>query len=121
MKIQEEIITSRNNPKVKWAASLSSKKGRDAERAFIAEGEKLTLEALEAHLPVTNIFITESKKRNLFERLQDYISDVFYENTEITVLSDSAFEKISTEKAPILCFPLIFQSRRLKVSPSIAW
>lgn len=100
MRIQEEIITSRNNPKVKWAASLSSKKGRDAERAFIAEGEKLTLEALRAHLPVTNIFITESKKRNLIEKLSGYISDGFYENTEITVLSDSAFLKISTEKAP---------------------
>ncbi len=100
MKIQEEIITSRNNPKVKWAASLASKKGRDAERAFIAEGEKLTLEALESHLPVTNIFICESKKRNLLELISEYNSDSFYENTEITVLSDSAFLKISTEKAP---------------------
>jgi len=100
MRIQEEIITSRNNPKVKWAASLASKKGRDAERSFIAEGEKLTFEALEAHLPVTNIFISESKKCNLFDRLSEYLSDSFYKNTEVTVLSDGAFEKISTEKAP---------------------
>ena len=100
MKIQEEIITSRNNPKVKWAASLSSKKGREEERSFIAEGEKLTFEALEAGLPVTNIFITESKKCNFFERLQEYNNVDVYKNTEITVLSDSAFEKISTEKAP---------------------
>ena len=100
MKIQEEIITSRNNPKVKWAASLSSKKGREEERSFIAEGEKLTFEALEARLPVTNIFITESKKCNFFERLREYNNADAYKNTEITVLSDSAFEKISTEKAP---------------------
>ena len=100
MKIQEEIITSRNNPKVKWAASLSSKKGREEERSFIAEGEKLTFEALEAGLPVTNIFITESKKCNFFERLREYNNADAYKNTEITVLSDSAFEKISTEKAP---------------------
>ncbi len=100
MKIQEEIITSRNNPKVKWAAALSSKKGRDAAGSFIAEGEKLTIEALEAGLPVTNIFITESKKCNLLDRLGGYLSADLYKNTEIAILSDGAFEKISTEKAP---------------------
>lgn len=100
MKIQEEIITSRNNPKVKWAASLSSKKGRENEHLFIAEGEKLTFEALEAQLPVTNIFVAESKKRNILERLRKYNCADVYKNTEITVLSDGAFEKISTEKAP---------------------
>ena len=100
MKILDEIITSRNNPRVKWAASLSSKKGRDAEKAFLAEGEKLTLEALASGLPVVNIFITESKKRNLLSKLKEYIDSELYRNTEIITLSDSAFEKISTEKAP---------------------
>ena len=100
MKITDEIITSRNNPKVKWASSLSSKKGRDLEKSFLAEGEKLTLEALAAALPVTNIFITESKKRKLLDSLEGYVNSDLYKNTEVTVLSDGAFEKISTEKAP---------------------
>lgn len=100
MKILDEIITSRNNPKVKWAASLASRKGRDEEKSFLAEGEKLTIEALSSGLPVTNIFITESKKRNLLNKLEEYISLDLYKNTEIITLSDSAFEKISTEKAP---------------------
>ena len=66
MKFSEEVITSRNNPKVKWASSLTLKKGRDNERAFIAEGEKLSYEAFDSSLPVTHVFICESKKEKLF-------------------------------------------------------
>ena len=40
MIIQNEIITSRQNPAVKWAASLQSKKGREESGCFLAEGEK---------------------------------------------------------------------------------
>jgi len=100
MKFINEMITSRNNPIVKWAASLSSKKGRDASKSFIAEGEKLSLEALEAHLPITHIFISESKKARVIEKISVYISDELYKSTEVIVLSDSAFEKISTEISP---------------------
>ena len=44
MKFVNDVISSRNNPTVKWAATLSEKKGQRVEGAFIAEGEKLTLE-----------------------------------------------------------------------------
>ncbi len=100
MKFSDEVITSRNNPKVKWAATLSSKKGRDNEHAFIAEGEKLSFEAFDAHLPVTHVFICETKKNRYIEKLTKYESDEFYQNTEILFLSEGAFEKISTENAP---------------------
>lgn len=100
MKFLEEVITSRNNPKVKWAASLSSKKGRDAEHSFIAEGEKLSYEALEAALPVTHIFICDTKKDKLIEKLQRYEGLELYKNTEVILLSEGAFEKISTEMSP---------------------
>ena len=100
MKFREEIITSRNNPTVKWAASLSEKKGRGKEKAFIAEGEKLTFEAIGASLPVTHIFISESKCAGIIARLRALECGKMYDNTEVYILSDSAFEKISTEKAP---------------------
>ena len=105
MKIREEVITSRANPTVKWAASLSEKKGRAAERAFIAEGEKLTREALAARLPVTHILLCESRARNILDSLLPLLSEQIYENTEIITLSESAFSKISTEKAPqgVIC------------------
>ena len=48
MKIREEIITARANPTVKWASSLAEKKGRADAKSFIAEGEKLTFEAIKS-------------------------------------------------------------------------
>mgnify|MGYP002733114634 FL=1 len=56
MIVFKDIISSRNNPTVKWAASLADKKGRCEAESFIAEGEKLTLEVLRRGLPVTHIF-----------------------------------------------------------------
>ena len=100
MKLFEEIITSRNNPQVKWAASLQDKKGRDAAATFIAEGEKLTFEALDCGLPVSHIFIDEERFAGLWERLGAYASAPQYRDTVIYRLSSTAFSKISTEKAP---------------------
>ena len=100
MKIQNEIITSRQNPTVKWAASLADKKGREEERSFIAEGIKLTLEAASAGLPVTKVFLSEAKREQYFSKLVDAFSGQNYEKTELITVSESAFSKISTEKAP---------------------
>ena len=100
MIFNEEVISSRNNPIVKWASSLSVKKGhRDAE-SFIAEGEKLTLEALKSGLPVTHILVMESKRERVFDILSSYMGCSIFDNCRVIVLSDAAFEKISTEKAP---------------------
>lgn len=100
MRFEEEIITSRNNPTVKWAASLKDKKGRDKEGAFIAEGEKLTYEALSANLPVTNVFVSQSKSDKIIPKLRSLSTSLEMKNTCVRVLSDEAFEKISTESAP---------------------
>ncbi len=100
MRLSDEIITSRNNPLVKWAASLSDKKGQRAEKCFIVEGEKLTVEALKKGLPVVNIFISESRKERIASLISDFLDCSTYENCAVTVLSDTAFEKISTEKSP---------------------
>lgn len=100
MKIIDNVITSRNNETVKWAAALSAKKERERSRAFIAEGEKLSFEALDTGLPVSHIFVHESKKDTLFARLKKYFSNNFYKDTAVITLSDGAFSKISTESAP---------------------
>ena len=100
MKLIREILSSRSNPKVKWASSLSNKKTRQNEQSFIAEGEKLTFEALSADMPLTHIFISEDKKEELIERLKPYFDNSIYADTEIITVSDGVFEKISTEKAP---------------------
>ncbi len=100
MKFIDEIITSRNNPAVKLAASLKDKKGRDIEKVFIAEGEKLTYEAIEAELPVTKIFVSESKSEKIIPKLKELSNRNLGENTSVQILGDDAFSKISTENAP---------------------
>ncbi len=100
MRIINETITSRNNPIVKWAATLLSKKGRESSKCFIAEGEKLSYEAMKARLKISHVFIAESKKSKITEKITSLLADEIYEDTQIITLSDGAFEKISTEKAP---------------------
>lgn len=100
MIINSEIISSRQNPIVKWASSLSDKKSREKNASFIAEGEKLCFEAALSRAPVSYIFVSESKRDVILPRLKEAYSDSFYKDTRLICLSDSAFEKISTEKAP---------------------
>ena len=100
MNLNKEIITSRNNSIVKWAASLQEKKWRDREGCFIAEGTKLTLEAIEAGLPIHSVFVDEDKKDKILPRLLEVSENKNNGDFTVYTLSTSAFEKISTEKAP---------------------
>ncbi len=100
MQIHNDIIRSRQNPTVKWAASLSEKKYREQFCTFIAEGEKLTLEAAAAALDVTHIFVMESKADKLVPQLCEAFSDKKYDECKLILLADDIFSKISTEKAP---------------------
>ena len=100
MKIVSDVITSRQNPTVKWAASLLEKKFRQEYRTFIAEGEKLTFEAADALLDVTHVFVAKSKAERLIPLVKNAFSGTKYDSTQLIVLSDDVFSKISTEKAP---------------------
>ena len=100
MILNKDIIYSRNNPLVKWVVSLHDKKGRVQSRAFIAEGVKLSFEAIEARLPVTHVFIAQSRVDKYLSKLSDALNDRLFEKSELIILEDSVFEKISTEKAP---------------------
>ncbi len=100
MLIFKDIISSRNNQLVKWAASLADKKGRNAEKRFIAEGEKLSIEALRRGLPVTHIFVDEEKSEKILDLLSDFKNDERHSDCRVIILSESAFSKISTEKSP---------------------
>ncbi len=105
MNILSEVITSRKNPKVKWAASLSEKKHRNEYGYFIAEGEKLALEAIDAGVDIKCIFISEGKRDAMLELIKRSAYDGKIGETEIITVSEEVFEKISTEKSPqgIIC------------------
>ncbi len=100
MNFKTEVITSRNNPFVKWAVSLLDKKGRTLAESFLVEGEKLTFEALEYGLPVTHIICSERAFLKNEEKISRYLRGAYNGKCELKVLSESVFEKISTEKAP---------------------
>ena len=100
MQIIEPIITSRKNRLIVDTAALFQKKHRDAEKAFLIEGEKLVFEAAERALPVLRLFVAESRQGTLLPRLRAAFSAPMYRDTELYVLSDECFLKISSEKAP---------------------
>ena len=100
MYLDKEIISSRNNSFVKWASSLADKKNRKNERYFIAEGVKLTQEALAAGLPVDFCIVNEKKKDAVLESISEFLEDEKFAACKIVTVTDNVFEKISTEKSP---------------------
>lgn len=100
MIFSEEVIKSRSNPSVKLYATLKDKKGRDNESLFLAEGEKLTYEAIEAGLPVVKILVCESKSDKIIPKLRGLADKNLGANACVQILGDDAFLKISTENAP---------------------
>ena len=100
MILNKDIISSRNNAFVKWAVSLQDKKGRNESNSFIAEGVKLSFEAIEAGLPLTHVLVAKSRTNQYLDKLKESRCTEKYEKTEIVILEDDVFEKISTEKAP---------------------
>ena len=92
-----EYISSRTNPRVVEYSKLKDDKNRTDMNVFMAEGIKLSREAM-IHTDVKELLISESciNKAGV-----DEVVELAKKNgVKITVLSDTAFEKISTEKAP---------------------
>jgi len=100
MYFDNEIITSRSNQFVKWVVSLHEKKNRKESGYFLAEGIKLTKEAFEAGLPIDYCIVSEGKKDAVIKSLGDLYRTDRFEKTRFVTVSESVFEKISTEKAP---------------------
>lgn len=89
-------ITSRTNPTIIETAALHEKKYRDERRLFLLEGIKLFKEAVSSGLDIVSVFTSE-KNYSLCRELMP--------EGEIITVSDSVFEKLSTEKSPqgVIC------------------
>lgn len=96
----EPIITSRKNQIVIDTAALFDKKYRDRTGLFVIEGEKLVLEAAARGLPVVRVFVAEGKANAILPRLETGYAEEKYKDTELFVLGDECFSKISSEKSP---------------------
>lgn len=78
--------------KIKYLSSLSEKKGRMESSAFLVEGEKMVLEALDSRFEVKTIFLTAKTYNNL--------SGTINEKIEVIEISESDSSRISTQKTP---------------------
>lgn len=87
-------IESRVNPSVKFAASLADKKFRDREGAFAAEGMTLFFDFCKMGLFPRKVYLSE-KAASYRPRIEEALGK---ENPELFLLTDSAFEKVTTEK-----------------------
>lgn len=96
-------ITSRTNPLIVQTAALHEKKYREQNRLFLLEGKKLFSEALASGISLRHIFVTEQTLPLCLSMLG--IADERDAPSSLVCLSQSAFEKISTEKSPegIIC------------------
>lgn len=94
-----EYIQSRTNPKTVSLAKLSDKKYRDKSRLFLAEGIKLTEEALKYTAKVDSVIFSQTavERDERIIRLAETANEL---DIRVSVFADSAFEKISTESAP---------------------
>lgn len=112
MKPLFESITSRKNPKIIHACSLSDKKSRDAEGLFAFEGEKLFLEALCEGVEITEIFITEKCAETFLKA----VLEAQKKGASVYLVSDEVYDKLTYEKAS----QGIFAVARKKELPTVA-
>lgn len=95
-----DIITSRSNQLIVKIGKLEDKKHRDAEGLFRFDGVKLFIEAITFGVAPEYVFIKESREKSLVETLTDKLCGLSDKTIEYILVGDSAFEKMTDEKAP---------------------
>lgn len=85
-------ITSLNNPLIKQASSLQSKKSRDENNMFIIEGLKVLNEALSSKLNIK--FILCNKDFDTDRLVKNNINDIYF-------LSENCLKKVCTTDSPV--------------------
>ena len=88
-------ITSRTNPKVAEAASLSEKKFRDRLGLFRFDGIKLFREAAACRVGIRYVFVREDCAASILPTVEKLRPD-----TQVFILSAPAFDRVSDEKSP---------------------
>ena len=91
-------LISRANPKVTALSKLPERKFREATGLYLAEGVKLTGEALAAGIRPETVLFSESFA--VTDTAASLAEKTAQTGAPVTVLSDSAFEKVSTEHSP---------------------
>lgn len=97
---EKELITSKNNPTVVRFSKLGTKKYRELEGLFIADGEKLFFEAVNSKLEIEYVVMNSAYAEHEKSKIRETLEDAGYTDVTLLTLADDVFEKITTEKSP---------------------
>lgn len=113
------FISSRSNPTVVTLSKLKDKKFRDRELIFLADGVKLTEEAL-LYSDVASVIVRENVADS--EKICALADLASIKGAQTIVLSESAFEKITPENSPqgIVAAVKYDRGRHRALSPELA-
>jgi len=101
VKIDGELITSRQNRRVVELAKLTDRKAREATRTFRFDGIKLLAEAIRNGVSLETVFLRATDAEHVMERVSEDVGEDFsLEGIRFQLLSDEVFDKISEEKSP---------------------
>ena len=95
-------IASRTNPETVFAASLQTKKGREENGLFLAEGEKLFRESAKVENigKIDRVYLSLDSEERLLPLVKELLGKRFVDSDKLIVFSSPAFEKVSSEKSP---------------------
>ncbi len=98
--IEKELITSKSNPTVVRLSKLGTKKYRELEGLFTADGEKLFFEAVSSKIDIEFVALSESFAKRGKSRITEALERGGYTDVTVLTLADDVFEKITAEKSP---------------------
>jgi TrmH family RNA methyltransferase len=104
------MITSRNNPRIKYLCSLAKSKTRESEGVALAEGVHLLLDAARAGIGIRTVIMSESMSRH--PEAARVHECALATGAEILEISDSCYDKISQLKSPEGVAAVVEISRR---------
>ncbi|MBO5939218.1 MAG: RNA methyltransferase [Clostridia bacterium] len=95
-----EVITSRQNERVKALTALGEKKHRRAKGLLRADGKKLFWEAISSSAEIVEVWLSEGASDATKEAVAEAIRRGRLEERRIVYASESVFEKITDEASP---------------------
>lgn len=100
---------------IKYFASLNQKKFRRQENKFLAEGEKIVIEGINAKYPCEIVLTTDE----FFKSNTELIRSIKQRQIRIETVKNQDFEKLSDTKSP-QGIAAVFENRKLKFDTNIA-
>ena len=95
-----EVITSRQNPRVKEISALGEKKYRKATGCFRLDGKKLFLEALASDAEIVEVWLSEGASEIVRETVFRKVREGRLDEEKLMLATENVFEKITAEASP---------------------